>query len=270
MSTTDTTAEERGPWANPDPPVIQGYRYDTDTWIHQLLRDRIAAGRDLKVVITARNAQTGTGKTTLSGWLAMNWHWMLAGEEWDADAYATYDVDEYRNIYARNERSVLFLDEAQQLDARRSMQSENVQFSHDWMLMRFNQNVSIITMPSWAALDTRMQELADVWVNVERRGAAQVHRIMIGDYDEKLRTRAMHYLSWPDVSEHPEIQKCDQMKADKIGRRNDTSEQQDPEEAARETKIEIAQRMRDNGKSTYDIGDALDMSAEWVRQNTDG
>jgi len=41
--------------------------------IHKFRRGRQAQGRDTKIIITSRNSTTGTGKTTLAVWLALNW-----------------------------------------------------------------------------------------------------------------------------------------------------------------------------------------------------
>ena len=48
--------------------------------LNQMRQRRLEKNRDLKVIITSRNSTTGTGKTTLAVWLALNWD-----DNWTAD-----------------------------------------------------------------------------------------------------------------------------------------------------------------------------------------
>ena len=169
--------------------------------------------------------------------------------------------------------SVLILDDAEELDARRSMQSENVKFSQRWMLMRVLQQIHILTLPSPGALDSRLEELADVWLNIERRGKAVVHDIRTLSYgSRKVITEKVHNLEFPDVSEHEELKKLDKMKRDKIDKRmkdqKEEEETPDPEEVERETKVDIAQKLRDSGMTVRETADKIGMSKTWVSNNT--
>jgi len=93
--------------------------------LHQYRQTRLKKNRDLKVIITSRNSTTGTGKTTLAVWLALNWD-----SDWSAEAKGTLSVKEYLNTYKElSPGSVLVMDEAEQLDARRSMSQQNVDFA---------------------------------------------------------------------------------------------------------------------------------------------
>jgi hypothetical protein len=237
------------------------------------------AERDLKVIITATNAQTGVGKSTLAFALASTWQPIYTGESWTADDGATYDVAEFLEKYTELPGgSVLLMEEAEQLDARRSMAGENVDFSHYWMAMRVRQIVSILTLPSTTALDKRLWELADVWINVKRRGQAEVHECQINDYQQDLWNEPVETIEWPDCSNHPEMQKLDQLKDDKIKRgledvAEEAEESIDPKEAKRETKIRIAQELRSDESldlTGEEIGDIVGRSDAWVYNNTNG
>jgi len=168
----------------------------------------------------------------------------------------------------------VIVDDAEELDARRSMQNLNVKFSQRWMLMRLKQAITIITLPSPGAIDSRLEELSDVWINVQRRGRALVHDIRVQSYGSRnTMTEKVHEINFPDVSEHPQLQILREMKQEKMDdwdeEEAEEQEQIDPDEVVREEKIEIAQRMRDDGMSGEDIGAALDRSDTWVYNVTE-
>src|SRR6056297_2565897 len=165
--------------------------------LNKFRRGRQAQGRDTKIIITSRNSTTGTGKTTLAVWLALNWD-----RSWTAAEKGTLSVSEYLNTYKELEPgSVLVMDEAEQLDARRSMSQENVDFAEKWMMMRVRNVTSILTLPTSSALDKRLKELADVRINVHRRGRARVYKITVDDHNtSQVREWRWHDVSWPDLS----------------------------------------------------------------------
>ena len=237
--------------------------------LHQFRERRLQKNRDLKVIITSRNSTTGTGKTTLAVWLALNWD-----PDWTAEAKGALSVKQYLDTYPELEPgSCLVMDEAEQLDARRSMSQQNVDFAEKWMMMRVRNVTSILTLPTASALDKRLKELADVRINVHRRGKARVYKITVDDHNtSEVREWRWHDIEWPDMSEHPEMQALDKMKEQKIeGVLEDATEEEDslsPKEIKRQQKIKTAQRMRDNGNTIADIADNVDMSEGWVSNNT--
>jgi len=237
--------------------------------LHQFRERRLQKNRDLKVIITSRNSTTGTGKTTLAVWLALNWD-----PDWTAENKGALSVKQYLDTYPDLEPgSCLVMDEAEQLDARRSMSQQNVDFAEKWMMMRVRNVTSILTLPTASALDKRLKELADVRINVHRRGKARVYKITVDDHNtSEVREWRWHDIEWPDMSEHPEMQALDKMKEQKIeGVLEDATEEEDslsPKEIKRQQKIKTAQRMRDNGNTIADIADNVDMSEGWVSNNT--
>jgi hypothetical protein len=259
------------------PRSVNGWRLDATSWLHQQFLERMERDRDLKVIITATDAQTGVGKSTLAFGLAATWQPIYAEDNWTAEDGATYDVSEFLERYTDLPRgSVLLMEEAEQLDARRSMAGDNVDFSHYWMAMRVRQVVSILTLPSTTALDKRLWELADVWINVKRRGSADVHECQVNDYQQQLWNEPVETIEWPDLSDHPEMQALDRLKQQKIERDlsdiDDDEETVDPKEAKRETKVRIAQQLRsddDLNLSGEEIGEIVGRSDAWVYKNTD-
>ena len=247
------------------------YQMEPMDVLFQLALTRMRKQKDLKIVWTARNSATGVGKTTGAVWLGLSWNPVFAGDLWSAETNATLDVAEYFDLYRELPRgSVLILDEAEELDARRSMQQENVDFSHDWMMLRKRQIISILTLPSPSALDSRVEELADVWVNSIKRGEAIVHGVRVLDYgNRKRQTPKAETLEFPDVSRHPEFQTLDSMKDEKIKRAYANEDKPDPDEVERQTKIDTAQRMRDSGHTIPEAADAVEMSESWVSKYTE-
>jgi len=236
--------------------------------LHQFRQKRLDKNRDLKVIITSRNSTTGTGKTTLAVWLALNWD-----QNWTAEEKGTLSVSEYLDTYKQLDRgSVLVMDEAEQLDARRSMSQDNVDFAEKWMMMRVRNVTSILTLPTASALDKRLKELADVRINVHRRGKARVYKITVDDHNtSEVREWGWHEIEWPDISEHPEMQALDEQKQAKIDGRlesDDNSGSIDPQDAVRQEKIKNAQNARNRGDTLQEAAEVVDMSYEWVRQNT--
>lgn len=260
------------------PRPVKGWQLDPQCPLHQLFVERMENGRDLKVITTAKDAETGVGKSTCGFALAAGWHPIYTDEAWSADTYGSYDIGPYLEQYLSSPAgAVLQMEEAEQLDARRAMAGDNVDFSHYWMAMRVRQIVSILTLPSTSALDKRLWQLADVWINVESRGKAAVYRIGVNSFNGEMYTEYMHQLEWPDVSGHPEMQKLDKEKDAKIARGLDDfgeeAEVPDPKEVRRELVIEIAQRLRtwdEYDLSGKEIGAVLDRSHTWVYNNTSG
>jgi hypothetical protein len=243
-------------------------RLNPDCKLAKIRRHRHREGRDLKVVITQRNSGTGGGKTTLAGWLCLNWD-----RDWSAEERATLDPDEFISKYPElPAHSCLLLDEAEELDARRSMAEQNVEFAKQWMMMRTRQIDSILTLPTASALDKRIKELADIRINVIERGVANVYKIRIDDHNtSQVRERFLHELEWPDISDRDELLTLEALKNERIeGKVEEATadESVDPEEVARQTKIDIAQHQRHQGKTISSIAENVDMSQGWVSNNT--
>jgi hypothetical protein len=133
------------------------------------------------------------------------------------------------------------LDEAEELDARRSMQQENIDFSKHWMTMRTRQVDTILTLPTTSALDKRLLELADIRINVIGRGRAKVYRVKVDDHaPDNPEQWYLEDIEWPDMSDHPEYEALDAQKQAMIDREAETEDKnRDP--TAREIATELAQ-----------------------------
>lgn len=154
--------------------------------VHKFVNDRLDENRDVKIIITQRNSETGGGKTTLGVLMAM--HFDRNG--WTSDK-GFQDINDYLAYYLERARSgdVLLFDDAQAgADSRRSTSRENVLISKYWTILRSRNIVSILTLPTQTMLDKRLLELADLWIHVRTRGEAVPHRIYVDDYRKYVRT----------------------------------------------------------------------------------
>lgn len=183
--------------------------------LQKLYERRRRNGRTLLGIIIARDAATGTGKTTLACQLAKDWD----THGWTADR-ATLDPGTYADKYTDEntpKKSVLILDEGEQAaDNRRSMSSQNVKLSHLWATMRFREIYSIVTLPSASMLDKRLKELADVKIVVHNRGTAVAYKTKIDDHSGEYRAKRLCRLRWDDLDDDPEYQRLTQKKADRM------------------------------------------------------
>jgi len=147
------------------------------------------------------------------------------------------------------------MDEAEELDARRPMQQENIDFSKHWMTMRTRQIDSILTLPTASALDVRILELADVRIHVTAPGECKVYRVTVDDRSRELDQRWKEFYSWPDVSQLEPYQNLDKEKQEDLDETaNETTEEDELDGAALKRAIrQEAKRRRRNGESYKQI-----------------
>jgi hypothetical protein len=257
-STSDVTKTDPRPvYAR----VRCGHRYNK---LHQLYEERRRNGRTLLVVIVARDAHTGTGKTTLAAQLAKSWD----TNGWTADR-ATLDPGTYASKYTDDstpKQSVLLLDEAEQAaDNRRSMSDQNVKLSHLWATMRYREIYSIVTLPSASMLDKRLKELADVKIVVHNRGTAVAYKTKIDDHDGSYRPKRLCRLTWEPLDDDPEYQRLTEKKADRMENYADTFAYDDdadddgktPDDVRKDYRRQVIERMSAGGYTQEQIADAL-------------
>lgn len=265
-----------------DPPKVQTAsgieQIDQRMPLNQLAIKRMADQMDLKVIITADDSRTGVGKTTLAGWLSVNWTWMFSNQVWTADEFATVNPHEYFGMIPETDPgTVLLVDDAEELDARRSMQDLNVKFSWFWELMRLRQLITIITLPSPASIDSRLEELADVWINIQRRGVGLAHDIGVESYDTRdIYTEQVHHIEFPDASGLDVMQKLRDMKEDKMDKyereaqNKVENDQGDNLPKTSQTFLAVAKKEQANvaWNDVPDLDDRLEYSGEFYRQQS--
>jgi hypothetical protein len=232
-------------------------RPDPNAFVHQIRAQRHSRGRDLKVVITQRDSETGGGKTTAAVWLALCWD----EHGWDGSEKGMTDPERFLETFPDlPKHSCLVLDEAEELDARRAMQDENIEFSKKWMKMRVRQIDSILTLPTSTALDVRIKELADIRIHVTGRGRAKVYRVTVDDRSQEVDERFIEFWSWPDVSDHAEYYALSEAKEEDLDETGDETRDWSPKEAVEdilEKGIEDRFIRQNNGSQRYIDKDAI-------------
>lgn len=261
------------------PPLIDrgnGYHSQLDKQmpLHQEAVKRMDQERDLKIIITAADSQTGVGKTTLATWFAINWTHMFANRGWQAEEFATVNPKEYfKMIYDVPRGTVLLIDDAEELDARRSMADLNVKFSWRWQIMRYKQLITIITLPSPASIDSRIEALADVWINVLSRGHGMAHAIGVADYGARnVTTRKVHRVEWPNIDQRKEMDELREYKDEKVERWDKEARGEDEGgdelDKVQQTFLAVTRKEQHDAPWTDvpDLDDRLTYSSEFYRQ----
>lgn len=252
------------------------YRLDESMPLHQLALKRMSDNRDLKIIITASDSETGVGKTTCAGWLALNWTWIFSEQHWTAEHFATVNPYEYFKLVPEvKPGTVLVVDDAEELDSRRSMQDLNVKFSWWWELMRLKQLFTIITLPSPASIDSRLEELADVWINITRRGRGLAHDIGVHDYGSRdIYTEKVHHIEFPDVSGHEALTALQEMKEEKMAEYEQEANEEIEGEAdaslSKTSQTFLAVAKKEQHQAAWadvpDLDDRLEYSGEFYRK----
>lgn len=136
-------------------------------------KQMMADGYDVQMVIRAKNAKRGPGKTTLALKLAR-----ILDPEWTAKEFGVMDIVDYYRLYddpAKSRGHTIVYDEIEMdADNRSSMSKDNKSLSHSWMILRSRQVNTIVTLPTTTTLDKRLIELSDFDIIVMQRGQAIV------------------------------------------------------------------------------------------------
>ena len=247
--------------------------------LNRLIENRKRDNRTLLGSIVARDAATGTGKTTLAVQLAKT----LDENGWTADM-ATLDPDTYAEKYTSEDtpkKSCLLLDEAEQAaDNRRSSSHGNVKLSHLWATMRYREVYSLTTLPSASMLDKRLKELADLYIVVVERGVAVVYQTKVDDTEGENYLRRLHRVRWQPLDDDPEYQKLTRKKAERMENYSenyaygDDEEEIDPDqvrhEAEMEKRNELIRRMDEKGYKQKEIAEVVDLDRSTVSRILSG
>ena len=154
-------------------------------------------GRDAKILITAKDGQTGVGKSNLSDFLG---YVLDTSPQGFRPEKVTIEPEMFLSMYNQLEPgSAAIMEEGEQFDSRRAMSSKNVDAAEKWQMARVREIVSIINLPSPAEIDSRFERLADYWINVEIRGRAKVYKKRIHPTKGKVYHETLQTLSWPNM-----------------------------------------------------------------------
>lgn len=258
---------------------------------------RLYSGRDMHTYITA-SAETGVGKTTLA--FALCWLGDMTG--WSADQ-ATLDPAEYAHLYdkqllcseheAQDEVSrpefhacdeceyylkpgswILGDEWEQAVDSRRSSSKENVEASHAVATKRYRQIFGVYTLPSKTWMDQRFaSDAADFWIQAQQtdrgepKGEAHVYRLRTNEHYETNWHKRVETISWPVLDDHPEFQRLQQKKRERMEgqiqrsyvHRDEVEEMKKNfwNKATKKSRYHIVKAMAEYGISQTDISEIL-------------
>jgi hypothetical protein len=182
-------------------------------WFREIAK-RKAEGRDAKCLVTAKDGQTGVGKTNFCD---------FGGYVTDTSphgfgpAKTTIDPFEFLDFYSHLPAgSAAVMEEGEQFDARRSNSNKNVDAAEKWQMARVREIVAFINLPSPSEIDSRFERLADYWINVERRGQARVYKKRIHPTKRKLYYETLQTVEWPNMDGSASFEHMDGIKDDRL------------------------------------------------------
>lgn len=264
----------------------------TDTEFWNSLMDGIYGARrgDARVIIDAEHSAKGVGKTGLAVFLA----WLL-GEVFDYEVTeddltlsgARY-LQRVREHPGAEQPSVVILDElagAGAGHAYREMSNQNVELGNWWQLMRKKRIVSLVTLPHWSKASKAMRREAEFRLHClkEPIGHFKAYEVTTSFADGDIRTRKLdeERIAFPDIPsrgdrlyrslnrEKDALLEAATTDADAIAATDGGEESVDPEDARREEKIAIAEKLRANGHTLREVGEIVNRSHTWVSENVD-
>jgi plasmid maintenance system antidote protein VapI len=163
----------------------------------QEIGKRKRQGRDAKILVTADDGATGVGKSNCCDFLGYVTDTTEAGF---APHKATIEPAEFLELYTVLEPgSALVMEEGEQFDSRRGMTNQNVAATQKWQQARVREIVALVNLPSPDMIDTRFEQLADYWINVERRGKCRIYKKKIHRTKRSVYYRTMQTLEWPNM-----------------------------------------------------------------------
>ena len=180
----------------------------------QEIAKRKSEGRDAKVLVTAKDGQTGVGKTNLCDFLG---YVTDTSEHGFAEAKTTIDPFEFLDFYSHlPPGSATIMEEGEQFDARRSNSNKNVDAAEKWQMARVREIIAYVNLPSPQEIDSRFERLADYWINVERRGRARVYKKRIHPTKRSLYYETLQTIEWPNMDKSSTFRHMDDLKNDRL------------------------------------------------------
>lgn len=261
---------------------------DTNFWddlMHGVYGPRSGGAR---LIVDAEAAATGVGKTTaaisIAEAAATAFGYDLSPKDFTLSGEAY--LQRWREHPDAHQPSVIVLDElsgAGAGDARRSMSNKNVNLGRSWQLMRKKRIVTICTLPHWSDADKRLRRFADYRIYCLQQPIGYYRPYKVTSSFDKGHVRTESYddvtrIKFPnlDAADDPYFNLITNKKDDLLNSEHfdadavvEQDDDPDPEEAQRSQKIDDAQRARNNGFSTRDIAEIVDMSQSWVDKYTD-
>lgn len=189
-------------------------------WFREIAK-RKQEGRDAKCLVTAKDGQTGIGKSNFCDFGAYVTDTTAHGF---GPAKTTIDPFEFLDFYSHLPAgSAAIMEEGEQFDARRSNSNKNVDAAEKWQMARVREIVAFVNLPSPQEIDSRFERLADYWINVERRGQAKVYKKKIHPTKRKLYYKTLQTIEWPNMDGSASFEHMDALKDDRLDNGSESS-----------------------------------------------
>lgn len=238
-----------------------------------------------KIIIDAKNAALGVGKTTaavaLARLFATAFDYELQPEDFclSGNDY----LDRYREHPGKEQPSVLILDDmvgSGAGDKMRTTATKNVNLVRAWQLQRVKRVVTITTLASWADAVKGLRKLADYRLMCLEKPIGYFVPYKLGTFNfsesSKIKFQRLDgRIGFPQMDHDPlyehvsslkdELIDSEEFDADKM---REAEEAEDPDEVRRTEKLEMAQSLRNTGMSTTQIAKHVGMSQSWVSRYT--
>jgi hypothetical protein len=212
----------------------------------QEIGQRKLDGRDAKCLVTAKDGQTGVGKSNACDFLA---YVTDTTDEGFTTEKATIEPMRFLELYGILEPgSAAVMEEGEQFDSRRAMTNENVEATHKWQKARVREIVAFVNLPDPTMIDGRFERLCDYWINVERRGLARIYKKGIHPTKRVIYYETLQTLEWPNMDGSVTFRHMDDMKASLLdGELNNDSliRESEADERVRKAEKQAAQAKRD-------------------------
>ena len=263
---------------------------DTEFW-HKLMKGLYGArAGDARIIIDAEDSEKGCGKTGLAIFLAHLLARVFGYEftEEDVTLSGQAYLQRVRDHPGEEQPSVVVLDElagAGAGHAYREMSNQNVELGNWWQLMRKKRIVSIVTLPHWSKASKGMRREAEFRLHClkEPIGFFKAYEVTTSFGEGDIRTRGLddERIGFPDIpsagipeyealdTEKDELLAAATMDADDLSEMEGEEAELSEDDAREAEKKAIAQRLRDNGATLREAGEAVGRSHTWVRDHTE-
>jgi len=213
-------------------------------WFREIAT-RKKEGRDAKCIVTAKDGQTGIGKSNFCDFAAYVCDTSAHGF---GPEKTTIDPFEFLEFYSHLPLgSSAIMEEGEQFDARRSNSNKNVDAAEKWQMARVREIVAFINLPSPSEIDSRFERLADYWINVEERGFARVYKKKIHPTKRKLYYKTLQTIRWPNMDGSASFKHMDDLKDDRLDNGSQSSwvRESEVEERVEKAKKQVRRETRD-------------------------
>jgi len=204
-------------------------------------------GRDAKILVTAKDGDTGVGKSNLCDFLGYV-------TDTTAEGFGTHKITieplRFLELYGvLKPGSAAVMEEGEQFDSRRGMTSENVEATQKWQKARVREIIAYVNLPDPTMIDGRFERLCDFWINVERRGKARVYKKRIHPTKRVIYYETVQTIEWPNMEKTETAKHMDAIKDDMLdGELDDDSLLRESEAQERIEKAVSDARMEERDK----------------------